>query len=89
MEKFERQQDLNENKKDKYLYGDLSKISTEELKSALKSFSTDKNPELHTRVEGELLARKEITVRKDFINNGKTIGYPTKIKEGKQFSNMN
>jgi hypothetical protein len=89
MEKMEKQQTLMQEKKDKYLYGDISKISTEELKSALKSFKTDNNQEIHTRIEGELLTRKEIIVRKDFVRNDKTIEHPTKTKESKQFFNMN
>ncbi|HPS21430.1 MAG TPA: hypothetical protein PLO44_01320 [Candidatus Paceibacterota bacterium] len=59
--------ELNESRNNLYLYGDISKFSTEELKSALKSFKSQNNPEGISRVEGELLNRKEIKVGYDFV----------------------
>ena len=74
-------------KKDLYLYGDISQIPTEELKSAYRSYD---NEDIHERVEGELLARKAITLGKDYARNEQTIDKPTKKIEGKRLmENMN
>jgi len=56
-----------------YAYGDLSKVDTETLKRALKSYKArddgrnNEIVEIVSRIEGELLNRKEINIRQDFV----------------------
>lgn len=74
---------LEENKKNFYLYGDISGCDTEELKSALRNFRSQNNPEGISRLEGELLNRKEMKIEHDFVLEERMQG-PRK-KDDKKF----
>jgi len=60
---------LNKTEEVDYSYGDLSKVSPEDLKRALAVFRGKKDVETFMRIESELLDRKEINVEHDFVLN--------------------
>jgi len=58
---------LSDEQKGLYLYGNISKCNVEELKDALRSFRAHDDAEGIMRIEGELLSRKELKVRDDYV----------------------
>ena len=80
MEKFDQVSGDAVNDTVDYIYGDLSKTSTEDLKKALAVFRGKKDDETYMRIEGELLNRKEINVRNDFVLN-KSAGLRKKVDD--------
>ena len=68
-----KQADIDSTVKDFYLYGDLSKIDTKELKKSLHGYinfgnnKDDDTIEAISRIEEELLSRRDVEFKEDFV----------------------